>query len=298
MRRAFPLLGLLPLVGLLEVAAHRYFATRAPGPADYRALGPELAKWKRPGVPVVVAPAWAEPLVRAAAPEAFPLPELTRADDRAVPQLLEVSLLGAAAEVEGFDRSPPKAVGPFSLTLLQNRRPEPASFDFVGAVESGQVEAFLALGGVRAPCPSREDARVQTGGLHGHGAYPARRLQCSTDRFVAVSLVEDARYRPHRCVLARLPSRGRLVLRFGGVPRAERLVAHGGFAYFLERDAVEAQVELSVSDERGPLGSRRFGGGDGWARFEAAGTDGGAVEVTLERLAASQSEFCFALEAR
>jgi hypothetical protein len=299
MRRAFPLLGLLPLLGLVEVAAHFYFAARAPGPEDYRALGRELLTRKRPGVPVVVEPRWAEPLVRAAAPAAFPIGELTRADDSAFPELLEVSLLGASASApEGFTREAPRPFGAFALTALKNRRPEPTAYDFVTAVDVEQVEVFLAHDAVRTPCRAVTDAPVQTGGLHGHGAYPERRLQCGADRFTTVSLVEDADYRPHRCILARLPNRGRLVLRFGGVPRASRLLAFGGFAYFLERDAVGPQVELTVADERGRLGARRFGGADGWARWPLPGTEGGAVEVTLERLAPSESDFCFALEAR
>ena len=118
------------------------------------------------------------------------------------------------------------------------------------------------------------------------------------DRFVAVSLVEDAQYRPHRCILTRLPSNGRIVLRFTGAPRAKRLVAFGGFSYFLERDAALPQAELTVSDERGPLGSRQLAGADGWARWPLAGTEGGAVEVAIERLAPAQSDLCFALEAR
>lgn len=299
MRRALPLLGLVPLLGLGELGAHQYFASRAPGPEQYAALGRELTKLKRPGVPVVVAPAWAEPLVRAAAPAAFPLGELTRADDSAFAELLEVSLLGARApELSEFPRDAPRAVGAFSLTTVKNPRPEPASFDFVTAVDVGQVEVFLDHDGVRVPCPLVSDARLATGGLHGHAAYPERRLQCSSDRFVAVSLVEDAQYRPHRCILARTPSSGRLVLRFTGVPRAARLLAFGGFAYFLERDVIEPQVELTVSDERAPLGARKLAGADGWARWPLAGTAGGAVEISVQRLAASQSDLCFALEAR
>jgi hypothetical protein len=299
MRRVLPLLGLVPLLGLAELAAHQYFASRAPGPADYAALGRELVKLKRPGVPIVVAPAWAEPLVRAGAPGAFPIGELTRADDSAFAELLEVSLLGASApELVGLVREAPRAVGVFALSSVKNPRAEPASFDFVTAVDVGQVEVFLDHDGVRAPCPAVNDAQLSTGGLHGHGAYPARRLQCSTERFVAVSLVEDAQYRPHRCILARLPPSGRVVLRFTGVPRAARLQAFGGFSYFLERDVVESRVELTVTDERAPLGSRRLAGADGWARWPLPGTEGGAVEVALERLGASQSDVCFALEAR
>src|SRR6187455_3423057 len=97
------LLGLIPLLGLAELGLHQYFAVRAPQVEDYVALAPQLLKLKQSGVPVVVAPAWAEPLVRQAAPPAFPAVELTRPDDSAFASVLEVSLLGASApELEGF----------------------------------------------------------------------------------------------------------------------------------------------------------------------------------------------------
>lgn len=299
MRRALPLLGLVPLVGLTELGAHQYFALRAPDTTAYEALGRELTKLKRPGVPVVVAPAWAEPLVRAAAPSAFPIGELTRADDSAFLELLEVSLLGATTpESDAFSREPLRTLGAFSLTTLKNPKAETTAFDFVTAVDVGQVEVFLDHGGVRHPCPLAEGARFSTGGLHGHGAYPERRFGCSPERFVAVSLVEDEKYRPHRCILTRLPDTGRVVLRFSGVPRAARLVAWGSFAWFLERDATEPQVRLTISHDSQELGERRYSGNDGWARWSLAGTAGGAVEAAIERLRPSQSDFCFALEAR
>ncbi|RYZ01355.1 MAG: hypothetical protein EOO73_35780, partial [Myxococcales bacterium] len=274
MARVYPLLGLLPLLGLGELAAHQYFASRAPDPHDYAALGRALLKLKRPGVPIVVAPSWAEPLVRAAAPAAFPIGELTRADDSGFAELLEVSLLGEEApELAGLTRKTPRVLGRFVVTEIENPKAAPPSFDFVTAVDLGQVEVYLDNAGVRSPCPLVSVAGPTTGGLHGHAAYPERRLQCSTDRFVTVSLTEDADYRPHRCILTRLPSRGRLVLRFTGVPRAARLLAFGGFAYFLERDAVEPQVSLTVSDERAELGARRFAGAGGWARWPLGGTE-------------------------
>lgn len=299
MRRAFPLLGLVPLLGLAELGAHQYFAGRAPDAAAYAELGRELTKLKRPGVPVVVAPAWAEPLVRAAAPAAFPIGELTRADDSAFPELLEVSLLGARApERASFSRQAPRVVGEFELSVLANPKPEPVAFDFVTAVDVGQVEVFSELAGVRAPCRLAEDARVETGGLHGHVTYPARRFQCTSERFVAVSLVEGSDYRAHRCILARLPSSTRVVLRFNGVPSARRLVGFAGYSWFLERDAERPQAELTVRTDERELGRRRVAGADGWSRFELPGSEGGTVEVALERQAASQSDLCFALEAR
>jgi len=299
MRRSSALLALVPLLGLAELGLHQYFAARAPGPDEYAALGRELSKLKQPRTPVVIAPAWAEPLLRAAAPAAFPLAELARPDDSAFAAFWEVSALGESApELAGFSREQTRKVGAFSLSLRKNPHPQPTLFNFVSAVEAGQVEVFTELEGARMPCPLNPRARVETGGLHGHVAYPARRFECQRERFVGVSLVEDRDYRPRRCVLSRLPTSGSLVLRFNGVPRAPRLVGFAGFSWFLERDAQAPQVELTVRGAERELGRRLVAGADGWSRFELGAAEADVVEVSLRRLAASQSDVCFALEAR
>src|SRR6185295_17888169 len=103
MPRVSRLLALVPLLGLAELALHQYFAERAPRFQDYEQLAPVLLELKRANTPVVVAPSWAEPLVRQAAPAAFPIGELARPDNSGFSQFLEVSLLGqSAAELSAF----------------------------------------------------------------------------------------------------------------------------------------------------------------------------------------------------
>jgi len=293
------LLGLVPLLGLAELGMHQFFATRAPKLEDYAALAPELLKLKQTGVPVVVAPAWAEPLVRQAAPPAFPAAELTRPDNSAFAGILEISLLGEhAPELQGFKVDRSQRVGKFQLSWWRNPHPQPVLFDFVSAVDLGEVEVFTELDGQRRPCPRGVRARTATGGLHGHVAYPRQRFECSGNRLVAVTLVDDQGYRPRRCVLTQLPESGSVVLRFTAVPPSKQLVGFTGFSYFLERDVENAQVELSVSDGGQPLGQERANGAKGWARFELKRSAPGSVEVTVRRLASESRDFCFALEAR
>jgi hypothetical protein len=284
---------------LLELGLHLYFAGRAPAPNDYAPLAPRLKALKQPGQPVVVAPAWAEPLVRAAAPTAFPIAELTRVDDTGYYEFWQVSLLGQEApSLAGFATERTERLGPFTLSLRKNPRPAPSVFDFVTAVDAAQVEVYQELEGARLPCRLEEDARLETGGLHGHVTYPKRRFACTRERFVAVTLSEDQDYRAHRCILARLPTSGRLVLSFSGVPEATRLVGHAGFSWFLERDAQAPQVELSVSAAGRELGRHRASGGQGFSRFELPAANSHTVEIALERIAPAQSDFCFALEAK
>jgi hypothetical protein len=299
MRSLSLLFGLIPVLGLAELGLHQYFAQRAPEFDDYAALAPELLKLKQPGVPVVVAPEWAEPLLRQAAASAFPIAELTRPDDSAFETLLEVSLLGAQApQLSGFPIVRTQRVGKFQLNWHRNPHPEAVRFDFVSAVDLGEVEVFLELGGERRPCPLALHARAATGGLHGHVAYPRSRFECQGGRSVAVTLIEDQRYRPHRCVLTQLPNSGSIVLRFTAVPATRRIVGFSGFSYFLERDSEAPQAELRVSESGQPLGVERTAGARGWSRFELPRSSApGPLEVSVSRLDGG-GDFCFAMEAR
>ncbi len=294
------LLGLIPCLGLAELGLHHYFAGRAPDSADYAALAPELLKLKQAGVPVVVTPAWAEPLVRQAAPAAFPAAELTRPDNSAFPAFLEVSLLGnGAPELSEFPLKNTQRIGKFQVSLRQNPRPDPVRFDFVSAVDLGEVEVFTELDGQRRPCAVSTLARSRTGGLHGHVAYPRLRHECQGGRIVAVTVIEDQAYRPHRCVLVQPPDKGSVLLRFSSVPATARLRGFSGFSHFLGRDSETPQVELSVSEVGRALGQTRAAGARGWSSFELSRSGPpGIVEVNVRRLARDSGDFCFALEAR
>jgi hypothetical protein len=299
MARSFALLGLIPLVGLAELGFHGFFAARAPDAADYAALGAELSKLKRPGEPVVVAPAWAEPWVRQAAPGAFPLNELARAEDRSFSAFWEVSLLGQSApDLASFAVREQHTFGAFQLRRRQNPSPDPIRFDFVAAVDEGRAEVITQQAGQESACAFTEQAKSETGGLHGHAACPRRRYVCGGGRLVGVSVIEDRDYRPRRCVLAQPPDEGDVVVRFTAPPSSARLVGFVGAAYFLERDDARPRIELEVrAGERDEL-RRQFAGAQGWTRFELGRPAEPQVEVRLRRLTRKNADFCFSLEAR
>ncbi len=293
------LLAFLPAVGLAELALHEYFARRAPDFADYAALAPELLKQKQPGVPVVVAPAWAEPLVRQAAPGAFPVAELARADDSAFTRFIEVSLLGQSApELAGYSIEAERRAGPFTLRVRKNPRPEPVLFDFVSAVDDGAAEVFMRLDDALVPCLFHRVGRATTGGLHGHIAYPAERYECPGGRSVGVTLLDDATYRARRCILVQPPVTGSVLLRFSGLPNSPRFVGFRGVSYFLERDDASVQAELTLREPGQEPARVAVVGAAGWARFEqprSVASDSLEVEVRAFRPGV---DACFALEAR
>jgi len=297
MRRTAVLLALLPVLGLAELGLSQYLARRAPEPEAYARLAPRLLALKQPGMPVVVAPEWAEPLLRAAAPAAFPIGELTRAEDSSFAQFLEVGLLGQSApELSAFPIVRSERVGSFTLNVRQNPHPELTVYDFVTAVDAGEVEVFDDDEGQLTPCP-RSKAVASTGGLHGHVTYPRQRYDCGRGYFVAVSLIEDERYRPHRCVLAHLRPQGQVLLRFNGAPASSKLRGFAGFSYFLERDEQVSGAELSVSSAGRELGRHRVVGARGWQHFDL-GAARNSVEVLVRRSSNSENDVCFALEAR
>lgn len=299
MRLSSSLLALLPLVGLLELGAHFYFSGRAPSFADYAALAPVLLKQKQPAVPVVVAPRWAEPLVRQAAPAAFPLVELARPDDSAFERFVEVSLLGGSApELARFPIEREQAVGPFRLRWRKNPQPEPVLFDFVTAVDLGEVEVFAKLDDTLTPCPFAPRAHTDTGGLHGHVAYPKQRFVCPGGRSVGATLIDDENYRARRCILAQAPVSGSVVLRFSAVPQSRRLVGFRGLSYFLERDETTSAADITLRESEATLGRYATIGAEGFRRFDVPRpAPGSLVEVEVSTLKPG-ADVCFALEAR
>lgn len=300
MRPALVLLVLVPIVGLVELALHQVFARRAPGFDDYAALAPRLVELKEAGVPVLVAPAWAEPLVRQAAPQAFPLAELARPDDSGFGRFLEVSLLGASSpELSEFRRLRYQEVGAFRLTWYENPTASLPRFDFVRAVAEAEAEVFTLSEGQLTPCRHVIRAHTASGGLHGHVAYPRARYECPGGRSVGVTLIDDENYRARRCILAQLSASASVVLRFNAVPESRSLLGFAGFSYFLERDSEDEQAELSVRENAHEVGEARVVGAKGWSRFELErGAVRGDIEVVARRLARGSGDVCFALEAR
>lgn len=298
MRRWSLLLGVVPLLGLGELALHAYFARRAPGFEDYAALAPQLLELKRAGMPVVTAPAWAEPLLRQAAPAAFPLAEVARPDDTGFGSFLEVSLLGAESPLAGPVQSE-DSFGPFRLRVRKNPGFEPVRFDFVSALVSERARVSSDEGGELQPCPLLNDGQARTGGLHGPVTRPRQRYSCPGERVVAATLIEDQDYRARRCILVDAPRSGSIVLEFQDVPASRKLVGFAGFSYFLGRDAPGQQVELTLSEAGRELGRHRAEAARGWLRFELPRSEStGDVTLQVRRLADEPGDFCFALEAR
>ena len=95
---------LIPILGLVELGAHVYFANRAPDLGEWQALRGELGKLRQAGDLLVTAPEWAEPIARhVLGADLLPIRDLARADDRAYRYALEIGTLGEEApELAGW----------------------------------------------------------------------------------------------------------------------------------------------------------------------------------------------------
>ncbi len=302
--RGFRYLWLLvPGLGLVELGAHAWFATRAPRSDDWRSVASAVLAQKRPGEPVVVAPEWAEPFARQAfGDRAFPLDELARSDDAAVTRLLEVSALGARYEpARRWRIVSESALGRFTLRVLENPAPVRVGYRFLEHVNPRELSVALVAGGQVTPCEYSDHAPVWAGGLHGEVAVPRQRFVCrgGAGSFVGVTIIDDQNYRPRQCIWAAPPPGATLRLTFAGVPLGSALRGFGGLSYFLFRDSEAPPVTLELASDGAPLGRYVHQDAWGWHAFgfrtDAFRGRSANVELSLHAGQAPNRDFCFTL---
>jgi hypothetical protein len=291
----------LPLAGAAEIALHLHHARRAPPFEAYAALVGPIDELRRADERILVAPRWAEPLVRRALGDArMPLAAVARPDEDDHDAALEISILGERApELDGWRESERRTVGPFALRRLERPAPAPpVRLDFVAALDPARVR--VAMGEPPSECPFHAHARVVAGGLGGHPTRPARRFECGGNPFfgAGVTVVSDQGFRPRRCIWAHPPERGELVLDYERVDLGDRIVGHGGIDWITERGRKGAPVTLRVEIDGSEIGRVVHRDGDGWARFEIpvgahAGRPAARVRFAIGTPQYLHRHFCF-----
>lgn len=295
---------LVPAAGLLELGGQAWVSERAPEIEEWHAVAPDVTALKRAGEPLVVAPEWAEPIARHVLGDAaFPVTELGRSDVGGYRGALELSLFGARSEeTRDFRVVKERRSGPFTLRVLSNPKPRSSSWRVLEHVRPEELEVAILRDGTERPCTYTTTARVVTGGLHGEVAFPRERFVCGgrDAAFVGITIIDDQRYRPRRCLWAQAPPQGSLRLRFSGVPRGKALSGFAGLSYFLFRDGGRQPIRLSAK-----LGDQSFGSylhrdEWGWHGFRLTGGTGdlppnAPLELTIQSEDDAR-DFCFTLE--
>ena len=296
---------LIPGLGVVELLLHAWFAARAPRVEEWRDLAALVRSEKRAGEPLVIAPAWAEPLARYAFGDPlFPLAELGRSDDAGARRVLEVSALGARNEATRAWRVVSEAEhGRFHLRVLENPRPVLAAYRFIEHVNPRDLAVAVVQGDQVSPCAFTDHAHATAGGLHGEVAFPPERFACHglESTFVGITVIDDQQYRPRRCIWAQPPPGAALRLTFAGVPLTRQMRGFAGLSFFLFRDSVAPPVKLGLSSEGTSLGSYLHEDAWGWHAFgvstPAVAGRTSSVEVEISAGDGSQRDFCFVLEA-
>lgn len=295
----------LPAIGLAELAAHLWLASRPPAFDAYRELEGTIASMKRDGELVVMAPSWADPLLRRGLGDALvPLREAARPDATRYPSALEVSILGErSGELAGWREEERREQGKFTIRRVVNPAPAQVTFDFTDHVRP----PFADVRGTQPAitCTWSQSAKVVAGGLGGHPTFPRERFECIGGVFfnVGVTVIADQDFRPRRCIWSHPFAKGELVTRFRGVPLGDVIRGHHGMYWVTERDRRGAPVTLAVRVDGEEIGRAVHHDGDGWSSFELplgarAGSASAEVEFAVTSPNHAHRHYCFEADSR
>lgn len=305
-RRTAILAWLVPLLGVAELIAHFVFARCAPDSSDWAALGPALRALHQPGDLIVVAPGWADPLLRRSLGDSLlPLDVVARADDDGFTRALEVSFGGARSRaLESWHERRHTSVGPFSVRVLNNPDPSVAQWSLLDHAKPPDLEVSILRGGTSVPCAYTTAAIPVAGGLGGDPTLSAQRFVClgGSPFVVTTTIIDDERYLPRRCLWAHPNPFGPLRLLIHQITLGRKLVGHAGFPWLLSRDGAGIPVTITARVDGRLLDSVEVRDTQGWTRFEwpTGGLQGRAadLELRIESQEVNDQRLCFTLESR
>ncbi len=297
--------AVVPLVALLELGAHLYFAVRPPTEAQWRAAAPRLAALRRPHDLVVIAPQWAEPVARMVlGDDVMPVSDVARPDETRYATAMEISILGERSKyTKGWPQIDRQTVGKFVVRHLQNPQPATILYDFVEHVDPSAATALLRDGSEK-PCPWSDHAGTFSGGLGGPPAFPSHRFVCPAPLhvFVGVTIVEDQTYLPRRCIMMHVPMNGSIEARFRDVPLGAQIHGHSGMRMIVERESNGTPILLEVFVDGAKVGEDTHVDGEFWKSWTipTPGYEGKRGEVMFRVSSAheSQRQMCWEADTR
>jgi hypothetical protein len=296
----------IPLLGLAELGAHFWFATRPPAFDEWSTVVAAVRETRQEGDIVVVAPGWADPAARRAlGDDLMPLRDVARPDVTRYEHAVELSILGEhAPELSGWREEGRRREGKFLLRRLANPSPVQVRYDFVDHARP----PFADVRGTdpATTCPWTTQGRVGAAGPFGHPIWPAERFQCpgGNDFFnVGVTVIGDEEFHPRRCLWSHPFAKGEIVTRFHHVPLGRIVRGHGGLYWHTERELRGAPVTLTVRVDGDTVGSAVHKDGDGWALFQFdLGAHAGATDAEVEIAVSSprnfERHFCWEADTR
>ncbi len=275
--------AVVPVVGLVELAAHAVQVRSVAPSSDWQAARAFVEGAAKSEDLVVVAPWWADPVGRKElGPGLATFEREGRGDDSRFARAFEVSIRGAhLRELDGWARAGEHRFGGVTVTTLTNPAPSLPIDDLVSMVGPGKMRAWRVDATHDSECPYTR-MPTQAGALGFGPAIPGDHFACPGG-FVGVSVMADLDYRPRRCIYAPpLGPGARLRLRFSGVRMGHTLYGHHGLYVEAERNRTGSPVTIRFTSGDSVLGSVLHKDGDGWKTFELDTSDLAGQKVDLD----------------
>ncbi|MBX7191077.1 MAG: hypothetical protein K1X94_03415 [Sandaracinaceae bacterium] len=291
-------------IGLIEILGQRVIESRvAPRDEWQEALAAVRAEWQ-PHDAVVVAPLWADPLLREAAGELVDRPMAGHSDLAAYARLWVVSIRGHRSS-EAPEGAPELSHDYGRVRVERWSLPAPSVvYDLVEHV--GEAHVTRRERGLDLPC-RRLDAMGSTqGGLANGPIEGAPRHLCDPGRpwlWVGATTTMDLELRGRHCVSQHAQGSEPITTSYDDVPLGRAVVLHGGVWWERERWRNGGDVEVVVRLDGEEIGRMTHHDGDGWKRMEAAIPEaraGGRGRISVD-VSAGDPEFrafCWAASTR
>ena len=239
--------ALLVFVALAEVAGHSLIKASVVEQAQWAKAAERVRSEFEPGDRIVVAPQWADPLMRAELGDLISLGDAGASDLAGVKRLWELSIRGASSS---WAPEQPPAVE-MSIDGVRLRRwdldaPE-LLYDFTEHVMEAVAE--YEKRGTKNPC-ARKKSRAGKGGLFVGPFVPFERFTCEGRRtwsWVGSTVMEDLELNPRRCVWQHPLGKEPLRLIYENVPVGDELRISTGLYYHHDRRIDDNQYKLKVS---------------------------------------------------
>lgn len=295
--------AIVPLVGLVELAAHFVQTSSVVPDSDWKAAKQVVEKKLRPEDLLLFAPKWEDPVGRAEMGDGLAsLARTARPDESRFPRAVEVSARGKhRPELEGWKLLEEERVGRLVVGVYENPSPVTVLDDLLRRVSPDKMDVFRVDGGKETACPFVR-GRTQSGGLGSGPAIPGDRFQCDGS-FVGPTIVHALDHDPRACLFAP-PFGGNVALRvrFKGVRFGKAVHGHHALQNESERDKVGVPVTLVFRTEAGIVGRAEHKDGMGWAGFEFSTPElaGKVTDLVVEITAANavRRPYCFEADTR
>ncbi|MBX3251478.1 MAG: hypothetical protein KF901_30145 [Myxococcales bacterium] len=294
--RAWPW-WLVGAIVLYELTAHAVIVSRVPAEADWEQAAAAVREAHEPGDVILIAPAWADPILRLHLGDLLPIPVAGRSDLAPFARAWELSLRGRRGEASALGRPAAFEQRYGRITVRRfDLGPSSVRVDLTSRVREAEVSR------AGRACAWRRTISTTRSGLGGAQAMPSEHFFCGPEPWLWVgeTVMEDLELQPRHCVWQHPAGGEPIVTTFRDVELAERVVFYAGLHYEHERSREHGPVHARIFLDDRELAHMEHRDGDGWKRVEAAIPRQGRGDLRIEVSAPSPHlrTFCWAATLR